>query len=174
MVKQKGKILMASVALLICIAMLAIMMVLEKTVSRSDKETLELCAMLSCIDVSSTTESTYIRIDTETPQLTLYIPPYVTENLDKSLLDALIPESIITFRIAIEDSDFALSENPVMIYSLSANENSVFTLSEHNAYMSSYIQPMKTTGSVLCGSSLCVMVCCLFLILRQRNASSNT
>lgn len=174
MVKQKGKILIACVALLLCITMLAIMLFLEQTVSRSDNETFELCATLSCVDVSSTAESTYIRIDTEAPQLTLYIPPYVTEHLDTNLLDALVMESIITFRIAIEDKDFTLSGNPVMIYSLSTNESSVFTLSEHNAYMISYIQPMKIIGSVLCGFSFCVMVCCLFSILRKRNASSNT
>lgn len=174
MVKQKGKVLIASVALLICIAMLAIMVFLEQTVSRRDEETFELCATLSCIDISSTTESTYIRIDTEAPQLTLYIPPYVTERLDTNLLDVLVSESIITFRIAIEDKDATLSGNPAMLYSLSTNENSVFSLSEHNTYMSSYLQPMKLIGSVLCGSSLCVMIYCLFSILRKRNSSSNT
>lgn len=166
--KQKCKILIASVALLFCIAMLAIMVFLEQTVSRSDKETVELCATLSCVDVSSTTESTYIRLDTEAPQLTLYIPPYVTEHLDPNLLDVLVSESIITFRIAIEDKDVALSGNPAMLYSLSTNESSVFSLSEHNKYMSSYVQPMRIIGSVLCGSSLCVMICCLISILRKR------
>lgn len=160
--KQKCKILIASVALLFCIAMLAIMVFLEQTVSRSDKETVELCATLSCVDVSSTTESTYIRIDTEAPQLTLYIPPYVTEHLDPNLLDVLVSESIITFRIAIEDKDVALSGNPAM---LCTNESSVFSLSEHNTYMSSYVQPMRIIGSVLCDSSLCVMICCLISIL---------
>ena len=108
------------------------------------------------------------RIDTEAPQLTLYIPPYVTEHLDPNLLDVLVSESIITFRIAIEDKDVALSGNPAMLYSLSTNESSVFSLSEHNTYMSSYVQPMRIIGSVLCGSSLCVMICCLISILRKR------
>lgn len=174
MVKQKGKILIASVALLICIAMLAIMLLLVKTASRSDEETVELCAMLSCIDVSSTTESTYIRIETEAPQLALYIPPYVTKHLDTNLLDILVPASIISFKIAIEDKEATLSGIPTILYSLTTNEYSVFTLSEHNAYMSSYVQPMKIIGSVLCGSSLFVMICCLFSVLSKRKPSSYT
>lgn len=174
MVKRKDKILIASVALFICIAMLAIMGFLEQTASRSDKETFELCATISCVDVSSTTESTYIRIDTEAPKMTLYIPPYVTEHLDMNLLDVLVSESRITCRIAIEDKDVALSGNPAMLYSLSINENSVFSLSEHNTYMNSYVQPMKIIGSVIFGSSSCVMICCVFSVLRKRKTSSNT
>lgn len=174
MIKQKVKIIILIVASFICLAMLALIVFMEQPIIKSDRETCVLYATLSRVDISSTTESCYVRIDTEAPQLTLYIPPYVTEYLDMNLLNTLVPESIITFRIDNKGKDYILSGKPGMIYSLSTNENSVFTLSEHNVYMNNYIRPMKFLGIVPFLLSLFVIICCLFSIRRKSTLSSDT
>lgn len=167
MIKQKGKIIMAGIALFLWIGSLAIVVFLDLGVLHlSNEETLELSSTISYVDIHSTTESTYVRIDTESPPLILYVPPYVIEYLDPDLFHSFVPGSIITFRIPKKDQDYVLSGNPAMICSLSIHENSVFTLSEHNAYMNRYDQPMKITATVVCSVSFCVFVCCLVSMLR--------
>ena len=172
MLKQKGKIITACIALFLWIGSLAIVVFLDRGIHLLGKEeTLELSATISHVDIHSTAESTYIRIDTEAPPLILYVPPYVIEYLDADLFHTFVPGSIITFSFPKADQDYVLSGNPAMLCSLSIYENSVFTLSEHNAYMNRYDQPMKITATVVCSVSFCVFVCCLVSMLRIRKHS---
>ena len=58
MIKQKGKIITACIALFLWIGSLAIVVFLDLGVHLSNEETLELSSTISYVDIHSTTEST--------------------------------------------------------------------------------------------------------------------
>jgi len=163
MAKRKLRIIIACIALFTCIGTVGIMLTLKHTSRLDESSTVEASALLTRISVSTSTGSAYVSIETDSPQLTLYIPPYVTTSMDMAVLEALTPGSALLFRVAEEDAQTLSPEQPVMIHSLQAGGETVFSLSDRNTCMSLYIQPMYTAGSILCGLSLCALAACLLL-----------
>ena len=171
MIRRKSLIIVAGMALFIFIGAIGIMIMMPYVSNRSEERTIELSATISCVDTSPGLESISVKLTTETPQLTLYIPPYVTEYMGMSVIDDLVPQSIIRFRVDREAINLS-ADDPVLIYSLSTDEHAVYTLSEHNACLSMSVKPMYMTGGVVAGLSACALAFCMFSVLRIRKAGS--
>ena len=164
--RQRIMKLIAGLALLVCVAMFGSHPFLHRAGTLQEEEMLELCADIRHVDVTSTSESTYVEISTASPQFTLFVPPYVTEQSDADLKSMLIPGSTITFMIRTEEAEQLYAGKGLMVYSLSVDGNPAFTLAEYHAYWRIYTQEMYMISARIGGIAFAVLVFCLLAIWR--------